>query len=359
MRQQTLCGNGTLGETGPGAGAEARAGGRMRHRCGRCAGIWATMLAGIVALAVPAGAARAAGNYPDHPIRMIAPFAPGGGSDVVARLVAQKLTPILGQSVVVENRPGASGIIGADHVAKAAPDGYTILMTNSALTSNPWLYKTLPYDTEKDFVPVIELASSPTLLAAYPKAPFDTVAELVAYAKQHPRHVTVGTPGAGQMSHLAAEMLEQTSAAELMMVHYKGTANSLADLISGNIMMSFGTVPGFVGQIKAGKLKPIAVASAQRVAALPDVPTVAETYPGFEMTVWFGVFVPAGTPAAVVRKLNAGMDEVLKDPAVRSRFADEGLEPAAGTPAQFDALFRKDLASWGKFIKERGIRIAD
>ncbi|OWT70352.1 tripartite tricarboxylate transporter substrate binding protein [Achromobacter sp. HZ28] len=294
-----------------------------------------------MALALTLAGTAAAAGYPDHPIRMIAPFAPGGGSDVVARLVAQKLMPILGQSVVVENRPGASGIIGADHVAKAAPDGYTILMTNSALTSNPWLYKSLPYNTEKDFVPVIELASSPTLLAAYPKAPFNTVPELVAYAKQNPRHVTVGTPGAGQMSHLAAEMLEQASNAELMMVHYKGTANSLADLISGNIMMSFGTVPGFVGQIKAGKLKPIAVASAQRVPALPDVPTVAETYPGFEMTVWFGVFVPAGTPASVVQKLNAAMGEALKDPAVRSRFADEGLEPAAGTPAQFDALFRK------------------
>ncbi|AOB32766.1 hypothetical protein AKI39_21515 [Bordetella sp. H567] len=298
-----------------------------------------------------------AAEYPERPIRMIAPFAPGGGSDVVARLVAQKLTPILGQSVVVENRPGASGIIGADHVAKAAPDGYTILMTNSALTSNPWLYKSLPYDTEKDFVPVIELASAPTLLAAYPGVPFNTVPQLVAYAKQHPKHVTVGTPGAGQMSHLAAEMLSQTSNTELTMVHYKGTANSLADLISGNIMMSFGTVPGFVNQIKAGKLKPIAVASTKRISALPQVPTVAETYPGFEMTVWFGVFVPAGTPQAVVDKLNAGMSQVLADPAVHARFDDEGLVPGGGSPAQFDALFHKDLKDWGVFIKARDIHV--
>jgi tripartite-type tricarboxylate transporter receptor subunit TctC len=244
-------------------------------------------------------------------------------------------------------------------VAKAAPDGYTILMTNSALTSNPWLYKTLPYNTDKDFVPVIELASAPTLLAAYPGVPFSTVPQLVAYAKQHPKHVTVGTPGAGQMSHLAAEMLSQTSNTELTMVHYKGTANSLADLISGNIMMSFGTVPGFVNQIKAGKLKPIAVASAQRISALPDVPTVAETYPGFEMTVWFGVFVPTGTPQAVVDKLNAGMSQVLSDPAVRARFDDEGLVPGGGSPAQFDALFHKDLKSWGEFIKARDIHVTN
>jgi tripartite-type tricarboxylate transporter receptor subunit TctC len=313
----------------------------------------------VVAAACLAAACSTAGaaGYPERPIRMIAPFAPGGGSDVVARLVAQKLTPIIGQSVIVENRPGASGIIGADHVAKAAPDGYTVLMTNSALTSNPWLYKSLPYDTEKDFVPVIELARAPTLLAAYPGAPFNTVPELVAYAKKHPGHVTVGTPGAGQMSHLAAEMLGQTSDTELQMVHYKGTANSLADLISGNIMMSFGTVPGFVNQIKAGKLKPIAVASTNRIAALPDVPTVAETYPNFEMTVWFGVFVPAGTPQAVVDKLNAGMKQVLADPLVRARFADEGLEPGGGSPSQFDALFHQDLAHWGKFIKARGIHV--
>lgn len=307
----------------------------------------------LASLAWTAGAA----GYPERSIRMIAPFAPGGGSDVVARLVAQKLTPLLGQSVVVENRPGASGIIGADHVAKSAPDGYTILMTNSALTSNPWLYKSLPYNTEKDFVPVIELASAPTLLAAYPGAPFSTVPELVAYAKQHPRHVSVGTPGAGQMSHLAAEMLSQTSDTELMMVHYKGTANSLADLIGGNIMMSFGTVPGFVNQIKAGTLKPIAVASPKRISALPNVPTVAETYPGFEMTVWFGVFVPVGTPKEIVDKLNASMQKVLADPAVRTGFDNEGLVPGGGTPGQFGALFHKDLASWGEFIKARDIHV--
>jgi tripartite-type tricarboxylate transporter receptor subunit TctC len=307
-------------------------------------------------IAISAGAAA---EYPDHPIRMIAPFAPGGGSDVVARLVAQKMSPIIGQSVIVENRPGASGIIGADHVAKAAPDGYTVLMMNSSLTSNPSLYKSLPYDTNKDLAPVIELAYSPTLLAAYPGAPFNTVAEMVAYAKKNPRHVSVGTPGAGQMSHLAAEMVSQVSGTELLMVHYKGTANSLADLIGGNIMLSFGTVPGFVNQIKAGKLKPIAVASAQRVAALPDVPTVAETYPGFEMNVWFGVFVPKGTPQPVIAKLQGAMDQVLADPAVRARFADEGLVAVGGSTVQFDKIFRADLERWNTFIKARNIHITE
>jgi tripartite-type tricarboxylate transporter receptor subunit TctC len=316
-----------------------------------------SIVRGLLAASLVATCASATAAYPDHPVRMIAPFAPGGGSDVVARLVAQKMTPILGQSVVVENRPGASGIIGADHVAKAAPDGYTVLMMNSSLTSNPSLYKSLPYDTTKDLVPVIELAYSPTLLAANPHAPFNTVPEMVAYAKQHPNKVTVGTPGAGQMSHLAAEQVAQTSGTELMMVHYKGTANSLADLISGNIMMSFGTVPGFVNQIKAGKLKPIAVASAQRLPALPDVPTVAETYPGFEMNVWFGVFVPKGTPQDVITRLQKAADQVLKDPAVVARFGDEGLVPVGGSTEQFDTLFHSDLDRWSKFIKERNIHI--
>ncbi|MBV7483464.1 tripartite tricarboxylate transporter substrate binding protein [Bordetella sp. BOR01] len=318
-----------------------------------------TLYRGAVAalLVLAAGQPAWAADYPSRPIRMVAPFAPGGGSDVVARLVAEKMGPILGQTVVVENRPGASGIIGADLVAKADPDGYTILMANSALTSNPALYKKLPYDTERDLTPVIDLASSPTLLAAHPSAPFDTLPQLVEYAKKHPNTVSVGTPGAGQMSHLAAEMVSQASDTELMMIHYKGTANSLNDLVGGTIMMSFGTVPGFINFIKGGKLKPIAVASRERLAALPSVPTVAETYPGFEMNVWFGAFVPAGTPAPIIEKLHQAIAQVLTDPAIRARFADEGLEPGGMSRDKFDALFHADLARWHTFINERDIHL--
>jgi tripartite-type tricarboxylate transporter receptor subunit TctC len=319
--------------------------------------IVALVCGALAGCALMAALPAAAQDYPRRPIRMIAPFAPGGGSDVVARVVAAKLGVLLGQSVVVENRPGASGIIGADVIAKAAPDGYTVLMTNSALTSNPWLYKKLPYNTEKDLIPVSYLASSPTVLAAHPSAPFNTLPELVAYAKANPRHVSVGTPGAGQMSHLAAELVSQVSGTELQMIHYKGTANSMSDLLGGNIMMSFGTVPGFINQIQAGKLKPIAVASPKRLAVMPNVPAVAETYPGFEMTVWFGTFVPAGTPRAIIEKLHKATAEVLADPTVRARFADEGLEPGGLSTQEFDTLFRADLARWKKFVQDRHIQI--
>jgi tripartite-type tricarboxylate transporter receptor subunit TctC len=314
----------------------------------QCCALAAAFMGALAAQAQP---------YPARSIRMITPFAPGGGSDVVARLVAEKLGPLLGQQVVVENRPGASGIIGGDVVAKAPPDGYTVLMMNSAITSNPWLYRKLPYDTERDFIPVIVLASAPTLLAANPSAPFNSVRELTDYARAHPATVSIGTPGAGQLSHLAGEMLEQASNTTMMMVHYKGTANSMSDLLGGQIMMSFGTVPGFVNQIRAGKLKAIAVASPRRLAALPQVPTVAETIPGFEVNVWFGLFLPAGTPPDVGQTLNRAINQVLADPVIRKRFGEEGLEPGGGSAAEFGALFRKDLAYWKGFIKERNIQI--
>ena len=304
-----------------------------------------------------AAAAAFAQDYPSRPIRMVTPFPPGGGSDVVARVVAQKLSLVLGVNVLVDNRPGASGIIGTDIVSKSAPDGYTILMANSAITSNPWLYKKLPFNTEKDLIAVSQLATSPTVLAANPKTPFNTVAEMVAYARKNPQAVSVGTPGAGQMSHLAAEMLSQASGVELQMIHYKGTALSMADLLGGTVMTSFGTVPGVINQIQAGTLKAIAVCSPQRLAILPDVPTVAETFPGFEMTVWFGTFFPAGTPKGVVEKIAKATRQVLSDPAVREKLKGEGMMPGDLSTAAFDSVFRADIKRWGQFISERGIRL--
>lgn len=319
----------------------------------------AATMAATMTVALMAGMAGTAGaqEYPTRPIRMVTPFAPGGGSDAVARIMSERLGSALGSQVVVDNKPGASGIIGADAVAKASPDGYTILVTNSAITSNPWLYKKLPFDTAKDLIPVIELASSPTLLAAHPSVPFKTIPELVAYAKANPGRVSVGTPGAGQMSHLASEMLEATSGADLLPVHYKGTGNSMADLLGGTIMMSFGTVPGFINHVNTGRLRAVAVTSSHRLAALPNVPTVAETYPGFEMTVWFGLFVPKGTPAAIVDKLQQTSAKILNDPQVRKRFADEGLEVGGGSSKDFDTLFHKDLDRWKTFIQTRKIHI--
>jgi tripartite-type tricarboxylate transporter receptor subunit TctC len=313
----------------------------------------------VAALVIVGSGANAAEQYPTRPIRMIVPFAPGGGSDVIARLVASKVGPILGQSVLVENRPGASGIIGADIAAKAAPDGYTILMANSALASNPFLYDKLPYDTAKDLIPVIDFGSSPTLLAAHPSAPFDTMPELVKYAKENPDRVTVGTSGAGQTAHLVAEMISQASDTQLMMVHYKGTAATMNDLLGGTIMMSVGTVPGFINYIKDNRLKPIAVASSERLPALPSVPTVAESISKYDMNaaIWFAAFVPAGTPAPIIDTLHKAVAEALKDPDIRARFAGEGLVPGGATREAFTKQFHEEMEQWKTFIAERNIKL--
>lgn len=316
-----------------------------------------TSLRAVCAVATMAAAAAMAQEYPAKAIRMVAPFPPGGGSDVVARVVAQKLSLLLKQPIVIDNRPGAGGNIGADVVAKSPPDGYTVLMTNSAVASNPSLYKNIPFNTEKDLVPVSELATSPLVFAAHPGAPFNTVPELVAYARKNPKAVSVGTAGAGQMGHLVAEMLSQASGAELMMVHYKGTSAAMTDLLGGHVMASLGSVPGMIGQIESGKLKPLAVTSPKRVAKLAKVPALAENYPGFEASIWFGTFVPAGTPKPVIEKLAAATAQALADPAVRAKLAEEGMEPGAISSAEFDKLFRADLVRWKKFVSERHIQL--
>jgi tripartite-type tricarboxylate transporter receptor subunit TctC len=308
----------------------------------------------LAAFFVSAGAG--AQTYPNHSIRLIVPFAPGGGSDAITRLIAEKMTPQLGQAVVVENKAGASGLIGVDTVAKAAPDGYTLIMANSSVTSNPWLYK-LPYDTQKDLLPVTMLARSPQALVANPKAPFNSMSELITYAKANPGHATIGTAGAGQISHLAAELLAHEAGIEVLMVHYKGTGNSLADLLGGQIMMSFGTAPGFIPHIKAKTLKPLAVAGPKRLPALPDVPTVAETLPGFEMMNWFGIFAPAGTPKPVVDKLYAVIRKALDDPAVQARLEEEGYEVVGSTPAEFSGVFNSELTHWQEVVKKYDIKI--
>ena len=228
-----------------------------------------------------------AAEYPNRTIKMIIPFAPGGGSDTLGRVLAEKMGNELGASVIVENKPGASSIIGTDAVAKAAPDGYTLLLTNSAITSNPTFFK-LPFDTQS-LSAITKVANAPQLLVANPTAPFKNLKELLAYAKANPGKVTIGTAGAGQISHLAAELLEKSSGTEMTMVHYKGSGGALADLLGGQINMSFGTAPGLMQFIRSGKVIPIAVSSAQRMSALPNVPSIAEVLPGYDINNWFGI----------------------------------------------------------------------
>lgn len=314
-----------------------------------------TFLAGAIGLTIHAIAT--AQTYPDKPIKIVVPYSPGGGSDVITRIVADKLGRVLGQTVIVENKGGASGMLGADAVAKAAPDGYTVLMANVSLAMNEALYPKQPFDTHKDFQAVTSLATVPALLVAHPQAPFKNVRELIAYAKSKPRDVTVGTAGSGQPSHLAAELLEQLSGAPFTMVHYKGNAPALVDVMGGHVMLNFGTVPASIGHVKNGKLRAVGVASRQRLEALPDVPTIAETVPGFEMTAWQGLFVPAKTPRPVVDRLQKAVAQVLTDPTVRKRLSDEGAEPGGMAPEVFDKVFREDLVRWAKLIKERNIKI--
>jgi tripartite-type tricarboxylate transporter receptor subunit TctC len=302
------------------------------------------------ALAVAAGT-----DYPNKTIRIVVPFAPGGGSDTITRLLAQKMAADLGVSVIVDNKPGASSIIGTDTVFKSAPDGYTILMANGAITSNPWLYK-LPYDTAK-LTPVILLATAPQLLAAHPSAPFKTFKEMVAYAKANPNKVTVATAGAGQLSHLATEIMEKDAKIQVTKVHYKGSGNALADLIGGHINMSFGTAPGLIPHIKSGKLVALATSGATRIPTLPNVPAIGESLPGYDIVNWFGIFAPPQTPEPIVDKIYQSLNRALSQPDIVSTLARDGFEPKALSPEKFGQRFHSEMNYWQKFVQDNPLKV--
>ena len=296
-----------------------------------------------------------ASEFPSKPIKIIVPFSPGGGSDVITRLLAEKMAADLGVSVLVENKPGASSIIGTEAMVKAAPDGYTILMTNRAITVNPWLFK-LPYDTAK-ITPVTQLVSSPLLLVASTKTPFKNLNELIIYAKANPNKVSVGNSGVGQLPHLAAVLFEKSSGIEFTMINYKGSGSSATDLIGGQIDLSFGTVPSFMQQIKNKALVPLGVSSTTRNAALPTVPSISEALPGYELLSWFGFFAPPNTPKPVVDKLYQAISRALASPELKIRLNDEGLEVTALDPEKFKKVFLSDLVFWQKFIKDNNIKL--
>jgi tripartite-type tricarboxylate transporter receptor subunit TctC len=296
-----------------------------------------------------------ASEFPSKPIKIIVPFSPGGGSDVITRLLAEKMAADLGVSVLVENKPGASSIIGTEAMVKSAPDGYTILMTNRAITVNPWLFK-LPYDTAK-ITPVTQLVSSPLLLVASTKTPFKNLNELITYAKANPNKVSVGNSGVGQLPHLAAVLFEKSSGIEFTMINYKGSGSSATDLIGGQIDLSFGTVPSFMQQIKNKALVPLGVSSTTRNAALPTVPSISEALPGYELLSWFGFFAPPNTPKPVVDKLYQAISRALASPELKIRLNDEGLEVTALDPQKFKKVFLSDLVFWQKFIKDNNIKL--
>ncbi|WP_425064934.1 Bug family tripartite tricarboxylate transporter substrate binding protein [Reyranella sp.] len=323
----------------------------MRH-------IWIGRLI-AAGLALSAALAANAQSFPQQPVTMIVPFPPGGGTDTGSRLLAQKLSEKWGQQVIVDNKPGAAGIVGLEIASKAKPDGYTIVMGNIGTQSiNPSLYKKLPYNADTAFTPITLVAELPLVLVVNPSTAAKSTAELIAAAKAKPGDFTYSTSGNGSSMHLAAALFENQAGLKLTHVPYKGGGPAIQDLIGGHVTMSFATVLETSGQIKSGKLKAIAVTSDKRSPALPDVPTAAETgLPGYNSISWIGLLAPGGTPQPVVDKIAADVKAVLAEPATRQQFIDQGALPVGSTPAEFKALIDTDRARYGKIIVEKDIKL--
>jgi tripartite-type tricarboxylate transporter receptor subunit TctC len=312
----------------------------------------------FVVLLAAAGVA-AAQSYPSKPIRLIVPFAPGGNVDITARAVAPALGEVLGQPIVVENRPGAGGTIGADAAAKSAPDGYTLLMgSNSTVSVAPALYPKNPYDPVRDFAPVSILASVPFVLVVNPSVPAKNVAELIALARAKPDYLSMASAGTGSSNHLVGELFASLTGARLTHIPYKGSGPAQADLTAGQVNVMFDQLTSALPNIKAGKLRALAVTSPTRNPALPDVPTAAEAGIGnFELANITGILAPAGTPPEVIAKLHDACVKVLAMPSVKERLASLGVEPVGSTPAQFAAFIRDDYARWRKVVADANVKV--
>ncbi|WP_040327649.1 tripartite tricarboxylate transporter substrate binding protein [Acidovorax delafieldii] len=316
-----------------------------------CAALFA-----VAASAAPTSAAYAQGAYPNKPIRLIVPFPPGGGTDMIARTVAQKLADQNKWSVIVDNRPGAGGNLGVDATAKSAPDGYTLVMgQTSNLAINPSLYAKLPYDPIKDLAPVALVSSSPIVMAAPANSRLKTFADVVAASKGKPDTLTLGYSGNGTVAHLAGELAENAAGIQLRHIPYKGAAQAMTDLLGGQIDLYMSSVPTLLGQVRNGKLKILAITSAKRSSQLPEVPTLAEQgYKGFEAVTWFGILAPAGTPAPIVTQLNRAINQALQQADVIDKLKSEGGDVLGGTSDQFSTLLRTEVPRWAKIVKDSG-----
>jgi tripartite-type tricarboxylate transporter receptor subunit TctC len=297
-------------------------------------------------------------NYPTKPIRFIAPFPPGGSTDLLARLISQKLSESVGQQVIVENRGGAGGTIGVELAGKAPPDGYTIVMGHvGTFGANPTLYPKLPYDANRDFAPITVLAIVPNGMVVHPSFPARTAKEFLAIARAKPREILYGSGGSGSATHLAIVYLELAAKIELVHIPYKGAGPAIIDLIAGQTSMTVTGMPALMPHIKSGKLRPIGVATAKRLAVLPEVPTIAESgVPGFEANQWYGVLTQAAVPRDIVMKLNAEIVKILARPDVKKRLADDGAEPVGNTPEQFAAHIKTEIARWAPVVKASGAK---
>jgi len=320
--------------------------------------LFLSAIAVAVAVVWPSMAAAQATKYPTKPVRLINPFAPGGPVDIVGRTVAQELSKEWGQPVIVDNRPGAGTTLGAALVARATPDGYTLLVTSVSTVVAASVYSNLSFDAAKDFAPVVVLADTPLVFAVHPSVPAKSVQEFIAAAKAKPGQVRYGSAGQGTITHLAGELLKSLTKIDLVHVPYKGGAPSVAAAAGGEVQAVFDQSSAVLPQARAGKLRAIGVTSARRIDIAPDVPTFVESgVPGFDVIVWNAILAPAGTPRGVIDRVNADVSRVLKQPDVRERLSGLGLVPGGGAVSEFSTLFRNEVARWAKVSKEAGVKI--
>ncbi len=313
------------------------------------------LIAGCI---VGCGPQALAQDYPTKPIRLIVPYPPGGGTDVIARIVQPKLAEGLGEPIVIENRGGAGGVIGTDAAAKSTPDGYTFLFTLSSHTINPLLYK-LSYDVERDFVPVSMVVSVPQLIAANPNAPATTLPEMIAAAKQHPGMYAFASVGNGTPSHIAGELLKLKAGIDIVHIPYKGGGPAVADTLSGQVPFLFVTAPAALAQVRAGKLRPLAVTTLKRTAAAPEIPTVAEALnmPDYEVDSWYAIFAPAKTPPAIVARMQQEVARVVHLPEVKQKLLEQGADAVGGSSEELDQVVKAELKRWAAVFRDANIKL--
>ena len=312
----------------------------------------------ILAWLLVAAGAHAQQDYPARPIRIVVPSSPGGGTDILARQIAQKLTERWGQQVIVDNRPGAGQMIGIDLVAKAAPDGYTLVMTATPLALNTVLYKKVPYDPVRDFAPISQVAAMPNIIVTHPALPARTVRELIALARSRPGQLVYASSGVGTGPHLSMELFLTMAGVKMGHVPYKGTNPGMIDTMAGQVQVLMSTLLPPLPHIKTGRLRPLGVTSSKRVSSLSDVPTIAEAgVPGYEVVGWYGMAAPANTPRDVINKLYSEIADILKSPDTRDKLAADGAEPVGSTPEQFAAFIQSEIDKWSRVVKSSGIHV--
>jgi tripartite-type tricarboxylate transporter receptor subunit TctC len=313
----------------------------------------------VLAAFTPDAALAQASAYPAKPIRFVVPFPPGGGTDILSRALAQKLSESFGQQVIIDNRPGAGGNIGADIAAKAAPDGYTLVMgQTSNLAINPTLFAKMPYDAVKDFAPITLVTEAPLVVVVPQASSIRSIRDLIAQAREKPGTINFASPGNGTVGHLVGEMFKRQAGIDMVHVPYKGAAAALTDLLGGQVSVYFASGPVAAGQLKGGRIRAIGVTSLKRSPTMPEVPTVAESgLPGFDAASWYGVLAPAGTPKEIVARLHAEMVRAMQSPDLKERMTAEGGEPIGSTPAEFAAFIRSETVKWARVIKEAGAKV--